>query len=467
MTLGAALLALALAGCASHRPQIADVERRLADGEPEAALERLEAASFADRDAGLYQLHRGMVLRLAGDRVGSIEAFERALDILGELEAVSLSETAGSLVVSEGVRSYSGAIYERILVHVFQALNHLERGDYNAARVEARRIDLGLRRIDNELGRAPHGGDAFARYLSGLIFEAAGERDDARIAYRKAWQAYRDRDAKRPNLAAPSHLGERLARLAGQAGVDPDVEGLPETPDEPAAERGRGELFVIVHDGLVPARISSSIWVQTAPNGELFRLSVPALRARGATGSPIEIRVTQPGAVAATDNPVPAPLVEAGLVALAENRDPAAAPIARTGESVLTETVADVAATAQATLSDQVSALTTRSVARNVVRHQITREAREESPFLGLLVNLFGVLLEEADTRSWRTLPATIRMARLSLEPGTYEIGLDAGALSGAILPALDPVTLEAGDMVFRSVHRLPRDTAPVRGLER
>jgi len=426
-------LALVSAGCANYGSAIERVEHQLAAGKPTAARERLEAIDLAERDAALEALHRGMVARMAGDREASIAAFERALEIMGELQAVSLTETAGSLVISENVRSFEGAIYERILVHVFQALNYLERGDDEAARVEARRIDLGLRRIDNALGRAPHGGDAFARYLAGLIYEAAGELDDARIAYRKAWQAYRGGDDERPTPPAPTHLGERLARVAAETGVDPDVEGLPEAPAEPAQERGEGHLFIVVYDGLVPARVNSSIWLQIPSQGELMRFSVPALRARASRLDAARVAAE--------------PVDRKGLSADA-------------GYGAEAATVEDVAAVARASLSAQIAALTTRSVARNVVRHQITHEVREKSPLLGALVNVFGVLMEEADTRSWRTLPARIRVAHLAVVPGTYEVSVGG---NGAVLPDLEPVTVDAGELVVRSVHRLPRDPSPVR----
>lgn len=441
----AAALATLVAGCAHHAGQIGAVERHLAAGDPEAALERLESTPFAERDAALQALYRGMVLRLAGDRRASIAAFEDAIERMGELEATSLSETAGALVLTEAVRSYEGALYERILVHVLQALNHLERGDYEAARVEARRIDLGLRRIDNQLGRAPYGGDAFARYLTGLIYEAVGDVDDARIAYRNSWQAYRVEDSDRPNLAAPTHLGERLARLADEADIDVGVDGLPEATDRSATERGEGELFVVVFNGLVPARLSSSIWVQSRPSGELFRLSVPALRERPIPRGPARIEAT--------------PLADRSTPAFS-----VAAPRHRRPVTANTERVADVAAVARATLAGEIAAATARSVTRNVARHQITREVRKEDPLLAALVNVFGVImLERADTRSWRTLPANISMARLSLPPGRYDIGVADTGASGAVLPEPEPVTLEAGDIAVRALHRLPRDPTPVR----
>lgn len=428
LRVGVALVAgLALGGCAGYGPGITDVERRLAAGKPREAVARLERIDFAERDAGLRALHEGIVHRVAGDLEASIAAFERATRILGALEAVSLTETAGTLLLREDVTSYSGAVYERVLVHVYQALNYLERGDLEAARVEARGIELGLRRIDNAVGRTPYGGDAFARYLAGLIYEAGGELDNARIAYRDAWLAYRDTGGERVSPSPPTHLGERLARLARRAGVDPQVDGLPQAPAETAREAPRGELFVVVHDGLVPARVDSSLWVQGGPGGEVYRLSVPALRGRGRRARRIVARAD-------------------GRVAQGQR-------------------VEDVAAVARATLSAHVGAVVARSVTRNVVRAQATRRVREEEPVLAAILNILGALGDRADTRSWRTLPAAIELVRLPLAPGTHEVTVTVEWPGGERRYELDGIAIDAGEMVFRSIHRMPREVRPIKRL--
>ena len=41
---------------------------------------------------------------------------------------------------------------------------------------------------------------------------------------------------------------------------------------------------------------------------------------------------------------------------------------------------------------------------------------------VGGLAKTLAIVSEEADTRSWRTLPDEIRMARLSVQPGEYDL---------------------------------------------
>jgi len=44
--------------------------------------------------------------------------------------------------------------------------------------------------------------------------------------------------------------------------------------------------------------------------------------------------------------------------------------------------------------------------------------------FAGWLINIFNVATESADVRSWATLPQEIRMARLVIPEGTYDLAL-------------------------------------------
>ena len=47
---------------------------------------------------------------------------------------------------------------------------------------------------------------------------------------------------------------------------------------------------------------------------------------------------------------------------------------------------------------------------------------REKNEALGLLTNLAGVLTEQADTRSWQTLPNQIFMVRMPLPEGKHTL---------------------------------------------
>jgi hypothetical protein len=51
-----------------------------------------------------------------------------------------------------------------------------------------------------------------------------------------------------------------------------------------------------------------------------------------------------------------------------------------------------------------------------------------------LASNIYNVYSEQADLRSWQSLPAEIRVARLSLTPGQYRLRMDHLAGSGKVV---------------------------------
>jgi hypothetical protein len=52
----------------------------------------------------------------------------------------------------------------------------------------------------------------------------------------------------------------------------------------------------------------------------------------------------------------------------------------------------------------------------------------------GALAHIFAVASEEADKRSWATLPDRIHVGRLQVPPGTYDVELRHIGLSGGVV---------------------------------
>ena len=78
-------------------------------------------------------------------------------------------------------------------MNVYLALNFAAQGLPDEALVEARKVDLKLKEYARQYeGKNAYQEDAFARYLSGILYESTGEINDAFIAYKKAYEAYAD-----------------------------------------------------------------------------------------------------------------------------------------------------------------------------------------------------------------------------------------------------------------------------------
>jgi uncharacterized protein len=397
------------------------VDQALAAQRPEAALKALAPLS-GGRNEVLYLLNKGMILRIQGDYAGSVSAFEAAKPLMEYLEATSISENAGALTLSENLRSYQGPIYERLLLHVYQALNYLQLGQPDSARVEAQQIDLLLRRLYPDKDTAPNGGDAFARYFSGLVYEDLGEWSDAMIAYRKAYQAYKSQGL--PDAAIPADLQLSLCRFADYLGLDQELDDYKKRfnldswpPLVPDNTQSIGQLVFIFSNGLAPAKVPIQTVVQNPVDGHFYTVSLPSMRRR-------------------------IPAISHALVQVQ-------------GQRVATSQVENVAVDAARALASDMPKLIADEVARNVSRQIAANQADKKGQGLGALLSLVGALADQPDTRIWNTLPDDIQMARLNLPPGTYTVKVQLLNRSDGIMSTqtFDNIVIQPGQMTFTSLH--------------
>jgi len=401
---------LCVAACATYTDWVGEMERQIAARDLTGALRILdERAGGRTRDTVLYDLNRAMLLRMAGDYAESNAAFEQAKDAIERLDAVSVREQAGALAVNDMMRSYTGAPFERVLLHVYAALNYLELGRPDDARVEILQLDVLL---GQEQARA---GEAFARYLSGMIFEALGQYDDAMIAYRQAYTAYR-----RDGGAVPPPLGRDLVRTAARVGGMADELsryraefGVTEASPGPPGDEG--EVIFLLHSGLAPLMRDALISAPTR-DGKLVTVSMPYYETRVP-------RVTGARVVSGTS---------VAVTALGE----------------------DVAAVAEETLEHDKPLILARAVARAALKLEASKKADKEDDALGMMVNIAGVVSERADTRSWSTLPGRIYLARLPLAAGRHQIHVElTGGIAGVAAARDYDVELAPGQKRFLSLH--------------
>jgi hypothetical protein len=128
---------------------------------------------------------------------------------------------------------------------------------------------------------------------------------------------------------------------------------------------------------------------------------------------------------------------------------------------VNTELVHNVTAQAEKALSERMAEITVKALARAATKFALaegtTRAAQQAAgkdagPWVGLLVGLLtkglAVASEEADKRSWQTLPDEIHLARTWVPPGQYQVQNRLAAESqGFLLPeAMKTLSLEAGE---------------------
>jgi hypothetical protein len=424
----------ALAACATYSDTIQSTERSLALQQPKLALAEYFFFYCYGVDRVLHLMNRGTLARMAGDYGESTRALEQAKRLIEELRAVSLREQALSVAINDATKSFIGEDYEQVMVNTYLALNYLEQGQLDAARVEALQVDVLLREKTQGSPDNPYAEDAFARYLTGIVYEDEHEWSDAMIAYRKAYEAYQ-KQLQAFSVAIPETLKHDLIRLADRMGLGDEAKryrqafGIKET-ESVAALLERGEVILTVHAGLSPIKRERAATVLNPASGRMLRLALPQYHSRA-----------QPFAYARLS-------AEPG--------------------SATTSRVENINAIAVKILESEMPAITARALARMAVKDAAARAASNAGggggssgssagPLLGLAVNVAAVLTERADTRSWFTLPGEIHLGRLSLPPGEYTVKIELHGRDERVLDSREiKIALQKGEKKYVSRHWIP-----------
>lgn len=441
---GAALWLLSLPGCAPSREHYAVLERQLAyhDYAAADAIVSKHAGEYGERDVVLYDLDRGITLHLAGRYAESNAFLARAEARIEALYTKSITTGIGAMFTNDTLLPYEGEDFEKVQINLIAALNYVYLGDLDEALVEARKVDLKLTAYGAHYATRPvYKEDAFARYLSGILYETRGELNDAFIAYRKALDAY-DVYRQSYGTALPPTLPADLLRVTEALGLREEYtayrQRFPNVQyDSLQALQARGELIYLSYHGLAPLKQSTVVALPVPGSNQrpvhIVQLAFPAFVPRPSSVAYVQLAVTGAGARYTTQ----------------------------------THLVQDITAIAGKDLQDRLGRISAKTIARAAAKYAAARGLEEgvrrgtgnnaAGAVVGLLANVAGVATEQADTRSWRTLPGAFHLARLSLPPGTYMVSATYYASYGGVLEErpLSEVTLKAGAKVFMSSHLL------------
>ena len=406
--LTAFIFVLACTSCTTLPPMQNRVRRLIAQGDIEQAALTFERVpdGYGRNNELLSVLDRGLVNHYARRYEESIRDFERAKDIYEALFTRSLTQQSLIWIWNDYAQPYRGEDFERAMVNLFQAMNFVALGKIDEALVEARNVDLILKRFNQQYGDQAnvYKEDAFVRFLMGILYESTGrsyDTNDAFIFYRQALEVYEQDYAKFYGLKAPALLKENLLSVSQWMGSTEFAQYQKKFPEIPAQSleerRAYAEVYVVLYRRMVANKVQSSIFLPGI-DGYLTRISFPkyrnvfqsdkdmTLEARGPEGKIVKARFEQ---------------------------------------------AEDINAIAKKNLEDRkiriAAKAVVRPVAKQLVFEQIEDKIHEKAgSTAGDLAHYAGMAYvafsEEADTRSWETLPAEIRVARLLLDPGTYEI---------------------------------------------
>jgi hypothetical protein len=357
----------------------------------------------------LSRIESGMALHLAGDLEA---ATARWLDATATYESFgdrptisgrSLTEGSLSLLLNDKTIPYDGEGFEIVLLHAFLALDFLRMGRLDSALVEVRRAQE-FERFERDRYDATYGMNRFGRFLAVLAHEQAAELDSARIELEKLM-------ADMPEHPALRFSEARLSARRSQDGRE--------------REYAKAQLVVFYERGRMPEKVSSEIHLQASH--AFTRISIPSFGMPPASPSTV--------------------WVQAGERKLGR-----------------TEQLEDVLGVARHNLDDRIDWMTAKSVVRSAAKLILVDQAAEKveeehgsvaGALVGLAGSLFASATEQADLRSWISLPREIQVLRASLPPGEHRILLKAAG--GGETLDLGIVSFEPGRPVYVSVRGLNR----------
>lgn len=384
------------------------IRDHLAYGRPAQAWAAMGDKDIAPRDALLRHMYRGVIGLHAGEFDEGARSMDRAWAIVDDRFTKRLSRGAASLVTSDASLPYYPLPTEHLFIPYYGAMNYLALGEMDEAMVETRRLAMLLQ---SDAGSRPTKElEGALRYVSGVLFEAAGEREDARVAYR--------------NAAA------LLGTLPG---------------DTLAAGADSGDVVVIVEDGFV-ARPQPQTLAVFADGDEFLALRrgrdadrlVVANRVRDRSRDPNwhapEVGFARYEVNWATIGPG-----TPSSARVAVRTDPAAFAMMSVGVSP--SVAQDFTALVPDKLARGIARAAVRAAAIKVAGHQLDQaisddsdddDDEERSTAGRVLQGIFGLLLggiaasstviDQPDLRAWQVLPDRLSIARLRLPVGEHPI---------------------------------------------
>ncbi len=210
------VLILILNSCASmktSKEQFVGMEKYLKAQDYKALIQKLENTKdthYKKKDRVIYYLDLGMLYHYDRQFEKSNQMLDKAERAIDELFTKSISKAATSLLLNDNAMDYSGEDYEDIYLNIFKALNYVERGNFDAAFVEVRRVNNKLSLLEQKhgdmaakfnlskdknkefkTGKNKFHNSALGRYLSMLIYRLEGKMDDARIDKEKIIEAWK------------------------------------------------------------------------------------------------------------------------------------------------------------------------------------------------------------------------------------------------------------------------------------
>lgn len=446
-TLIVIILSLVLSACAStsfsdlfsnYNKQMQGVKNAQLQGKFEQAISLIPERSESNGSYGLSLLEKARLEFLATNHLKSQQDFAlvyRQVQQAEQAAKIQLSrgiENAAAIVSNDNATRYDIPYYEQSMLHSYQALNYLNKNDLSGALVEIRRANLVQQKalqanqqslydsqkkmaskgvsseslaskypsMSTTIGQVKNGfQNAYTFYLSGVLYEAAGQSNDAYIDYKKALEIY-------PHNIT---VQQDVWRLATKLGMTNDIQlfgnrfssnitqaATVNKSNEHNAEKNSiqskkaGQLVVLIEQGIIASKqeVSIHLPIFTSHNDmRFYSVALPSYKNRLQRYSGLSLKYQ--------------------------------------GNTYQSSEIVRLQSLAAKQLQDEMPVIVTRQIVRLIAKEEIRQQMSRKGGDIGnILAGLYNIASEKADTRSWSTLPDSIHILRLDLPPGQHEVEL-------------------------------------------
>jgi hypothetical protein len=413
-----------LSGCVGYNQQMSNTLAATRSGSLDLALSDLDKNNSNKQNNLLYYLEKGELLRMKGDFAQSRDSWLIADEMIRHWEESAKADplkilgNVGSVFINDASRRYDGRDYEKVFVSVRLALDHLALGNFDQARTEIKKMHereaiiaefrakdfesakkesekKGLKAtsykelngypvetLDDPQVKALKNSyeSAFANYLAGFVYEALGEPSLAAAGYRKAIEM---------------HPGESTLE-AGLGGLDERISKVRQTGQSILAT----DTLMVVETGSAPTITSQTFAIA---------LPLPTKDGFNTVWVPLSWPVIIPTRYFDVTNSITIDTKPQSLVM-----------------------ITNVDQMARRALSDEMPGIIFRSSIRAITKSAAQRAVQKNSDNMGMVgllfsaaANVAALATENADERSWRTLPAFYSVSRAQLTPGFHTVSIN------------------------------------------
>ncbi len=447
------VLLVGLSGCRSFYRQHQEFHNYFRAGKVEEAAEVLSRDRRADRRRTrlLHLFNQGVVHHMLGNYQESNRFFEEAY-ILGEDFLTNYMDEALALLTNPNMTEYRGEDFELLMVHYYKAMNYIHLGNFEAALVECRRLNIRLSAMQDRSNRSGrYQRDAFIHNLMGIIYDASGDYNNAFIAYRNAYNIYTEDYASLFGVKPPPQLKKDLIRAAYRTGFRDQAAHYEELFDmtyNPGMDAGTGDLVFFWQNGLGPVKEEWSInfTIVRGSGGQVnfvneeMGLSFPFFLGGESSGDLGDLRI-----------------VRVAFPKFVERKPVYVGARLRTGNRSADLYLAqDINAIAFKSLEDRMLREMGQALLRLAIRQAAEQRIRKEDERIGALFSILGAVTEQADTRNWQTLPHSIHYSRMALPEGDHSLNLELLLPNGNVARTLNlEANVRSGRTTFKNFHTL------------